>query len=115
MPIGAPSSPHPTTGSQDQSNYGGPLAVVTTLFFMWGFLTCLNDILVPHLKSIFDLTYTRAMLIQFAFFSAYFLFSVPWSKIVNAIGYQATMVVGLLTMAVGAFMCIPAASAVLYP
>src|SRR5277367_3523368 len=96
-------------------NYSRPLAIVTTLFFMWGFLTCLNDILVPHLKSIFDLTYTRAMLIQFAFFSAYFLFSVPWSKIVNRIGYQATMMAGLLTMAVGAFMFIPAASVASYP
>ncbi len=82
---------------------------------MWGFLTCLNDILVPHLRSIFDLSYARVMLIQFAFFSAYFLFSVPWSKIVNAIGYQRTMVVGLLTMALGAFLFLPAASAASYP
>jgi FHS family L-fucose permease-like MFS transporter len=96
-------------------NYSRPLAIVTTLFFMWGFLTCLNDILVPHLKSIFDLSYARAMLIQFAFFSAYFLFSVPWSKIVNAIGYKTTMVLGLLTMAVGAFLFVPAASVVSYP
>ena len=91
-------------------NYTRPLAIVTTLFFMWGFLTCLNDILVPHLKSIFDLSYTRVMLVQFAFFSAYFLFSIPWSKIVNAIGYQKTMVAGLLCMAVGAFLFLPAAS-----
>jgi FHS family L-fucose permease-like MFS transporter len=96
-------------------NYSRPLAIVTTLFFMWGFLTCLNDILVPHLKSIFDLSYARAMLVQFAFFSAYFLFSVPWSKIVNAIGYKTTMVAGLLTMALGAFLFVPAASAVSYP
>ena len=82
---------------------------------MWGFLTCLNDILVPHLKSIFDLSYARVMLVQFAFFSAYFLFSVPWSKIVNAIGYQRTMVIGLLTMAMGAFLFLPAASAASYP
>jgi len=59
-------------------DYSRPLAIVTTLFFMWGFLTCLNDILVPHLKSIFDLSYARVMLVQFAFFSAFFLFSVPW-------------------------------------
>ena len=85
-------------------NYARPLAIVTTLFFMWGFLTCLNDILIPHLKSIFELSYAKAMLIQFAFFSAYFLFSVPWSKIVNTIGYKTTMVVGLLTMACGAFL-----------
>jgi FHS family L-fucose permease-like MFS transporter len=95
-------------------NYRRPLAVVTTLFFMWGFLTSLNDILVPHLKSIFDLNYAQVMLVQFAFFSAYFLFSVPWSKIVNAIGYQKSMVVGLLTMACGAILFVPAASAASY-
>src|SRR5207249_3316965 len=98
-----------------QTNYARPLAVVTSLFFMWGFLTSLNDILVPHLKSIFDLNYTHVMLIQFAFFSAYFLFSVPWSKIVNTIGYQRTMVVGLVTMSLGAFLFVPAASVPSFP
>ena len=96
-------------------DYSRPLAIVTTLFFMWGFLTCLNDILVPHLKSIFDLSYARVMLVQFAFFSAFFLFSLPWSKVVNRIGYQKTMVVGLLTMALGAFLFLPAASVASYP
>ena len=96
-------------------NYSRALAVVTTLFFMWGFLTCLNDILVPHLKSIFNLNYAQVMLVQFAFFSAYFLFSMPWSKVVNTVGYQRTMVVGLLTMAVGAFLFLPAASSASYP
>jgi MFS transporter, FHS family, L-fucose permease len=96
-------------------DYSRPLAIVTTLFFMWGFLTCLNDILVPHLKSIFDLSYARVMLVQFAFFSAFFLFSVPWSKVVNRIGYQRTMVVGLLTMALGALLFLPAASVASYP
>jgi MFS transporter, FHS family, L-fucose permease len=113
--VPAGSGPVQNIQSAPSPGYARPLAIVTTLFFIWGFLTCLNDILVPHLKSIFDLSYTRAMLIQFAFFSAYFLFSVPWSKIVNTIGYQPTMVVGLMTMAVGAFMFIPAASAVSYP
>jgi MFS transporter, FHS family, L-fucose permease len=96
-------------------NYARPLAIVTTLFFMWGFLTCLNDILIPHLKSIFDLSYARVMLVQFAFFSAYFLFSVPWSKVVNTIGYKTTMVVGLVTMACGAFLFLPAATAASFP
>jgi len=100
----------PTTPS-----YTRPLAIVTTLFFMWGFLTCLNDILVPHLKSIFDLSYAKVMLIQFAFFSAYFLFSIPWARVVNAIGYQKTMVTGLLCMAVGAFLFLPAASSASFP
>ena len=103
------------SGRAVAQDYSRPLAVVTTLFFMWGFLTCLNDILVPHLKSIFDLNYAQVMLIQFVFFSAYFLFSMPWSRIVNTIGYQRTMVTGLLTMAVGATLFIPAASAASYP
>src|SRR6266567_1372885 len=111
-------SPEPAQGGSAISatqNYTRPLAIVTTLFFMWGFLTCLNDILVPHLKSIFDLGYAQVMMVQFAFFSAYFLFSVPWSRIVNTVGYQKTMVVGLLTMAIGAFLFLPAASAASYP
>src|SRR6201990_3734437 len=88
-----------TAGRPDsERNYRGPLAMVTTLFFMWGFLTCLNDILVPHLKSIFDLNYAQVMLIQFAFFGAYFLFSIPSAKIIDWIGYQRAMVLGLLTM-----------------
>src|SRR5580700_6652135 len=102
--------------SPDSSaSYRGPLAVVITLFFMWGFLTCLNDILVPHLKPIFDLNYTEVMLIQFAFFGAYFLFSIPSAKVVDWIGYQRSMVVGLLTMGVGAFLFVPAASAPSFP
>jgi len=82
---------------------------------MWGFLTCLNDILVPHLKSIFDLNYTKVMLIQSAFFGAYFIFSIPSSKIIDWIGYQRSMVVGLLTMGLGAFLFVPAASVPSYP
>jgi FHS family L-fucose permease-like MFS transporter len=105
-----------TSVSQNGSpSSAGPLAVVTTLFFMWGFLTCLNDILVPHLKPIFDLNYTRVMLIQFAFFGAYFLFSIPSAWIIDWIGYQRSMVAGLLTMGVGAFLFVPAASVPSYP
>jgi FHS family L-fucose permease-like MFS transporter len=91
------------------------LALVTTLFFFWGFVTVLNDILVPHLKSIFDLNYTKVMLIQFAFFSAYFVFSIPSAKLVDAIGYKKTMVTGLFTMGVGALLFIPAASNASFP
>jgi MFS transporter, FHS family, L-fucose permease len=98
-----------------EQNYGAALATVTTLFFMWGFLTCLNDILVPHLKSIFDLNYTKVMLIQFAFFGAYFIFSIPSAKIIDWIGYQRSMVAGLLTMGLGAFLFVPAASVPSYP
>src|SRR4030095_9041896 len=105
-----------TTAVQTTSaNYARPLAIVTTLFFMWGLLTSLNDILVPHLKSIFDLGYAGAMLVQFAFFSAYFLFSIPWSRVVTAIGYQRTMVAGLISMAVGALLFVPAAASASFP
>jgi FHS family L-fucose permease-like MFS transporter len=118
MAIATPNSSttvNQTPGPTPSTSYGGPLAVVTTLFFMCGFLTCLNDILVPHLKSVFDLNYTRVMLIQFAFFGAYFIFSIPSAKIIDTIGYQRSMVLGLLTMGVGAFLFVPAASVPSYP
>src|SRR5499427_240185 len=98
-----------------QSTYKVALAVVTTLFFMWGFVTVLNDVLVPHLKSIFELNYAKVMLIQFSFFSAYFLFSIPSAKVIDSIGYKRTMVLGLFTMGVGALLFIPAASVPSYP
>jgi FHS family L-fucose permease-like MFS transporter len=115
MAIVTPSTSTASTVSETSSSYRAPLAIVTTLFFMWGFLTCLNDILVPHLKSIFDLNYRQVMLVQFAFFGAYFLFSIPSAKIIDWIGYQKSMVVGLLTMGLGAFLFVPAASAPSYP
>jgi MFS transporter, FHS family, L-fucose permease len=104
-----------TSAPETSTSYAAPLAVVTTLFFMWGFLTCLNDILVPHLKSIFDLNYRQVMLVQFAFFGAYFLFSIPSAKVIDWIGYQKSMVLGLLIMGVGAFLFVPAASVPSYP
>jgi FHS family L-fucose permease-like MFS transporter len=91
------------------------MAIVTTLFFMWGFMTALNDILVPHLKPIFDLNYAQIMLIQFAFFSAYFVFSLPSGKVIEWIGYKWAMVSGLFTMGLGAFLFIPAAAVPSYP
>ena len=115
MAIASPSSSTPPAISGPSTSYTVPLAVVTSLFFMWGFLTCLNDILVPHLKSIFDLNYAEIMLIQFAFFGAYFLFSIPSAKIIDWIGYQRSMVLGLLTMGAGAFLFVPAAIAPSYP
>lgn len=103
------------TGAGGSEKYPAALAMVTVLFFFWGFVTVLNDILVPHFKDVFDLNYTKTMLIQFAFFAAYFIFSIPSAKVVDAIGYKKTMVVGLLTMGLGAFLFVPAASALSYP
>jgi len=100
--------------SETSETYKGALAIVTSLFFMWGFVTVLNDILVPHLKAIFDLSYAKVMLIQFAFFSAYFIFSMPSAKLIDWVGYKRTMVVGLMTMGAGALLFLPAASAASY-
>jgi len=86
------------------------MVMASSLFFMWGFLTCLNDILIPHLKNIFDLNYFEVMFVQFAFFSAYFVFAVPAGKLVDSIGYKKSMIVGLIVMAIGAFLFIPAAN-----
>src|SRR5690348_5719693 len=113
MAIATPQSPiiTATPASTDK----GAMAMATTLFFMWGFLTALNDILVPHLKNIFDLTYAEVMLVQFSFFSAYFFFSVPSGKLIEWIGYKRSMVAGLLTMGLGALLFIPAASVPSFP
>lgn len=87
------------------------MAVAIALFFMVGFLTCLNDIIIPHLKSIFELSYAQAMLVQFSFFSSYLLFSYPGGKLVDFVGYKRAMVAGLLIMGAGALGFVPAATA----
>jgi len=104
-----------TAESGTLQDYRRPLAMVTTLFFMWGFLTSLNDILIPHLKSVFELNYAKALLIQFAFFTSYFVFSLPSGKLIDAVGYKRAMVAGLFTMGVGALLFIPAASVPSFP
>lgn len=86
------------------------LSALTVLFFMMGFITCLNDILVPYLKKVFALTYTQAALVQFFFFLAYGLASIPASKIIEKIGYQRGMVIGFITTALGCLLFFPAVS-----
>ncbi|CAK7193558.1 hypothetical protein COMNV_01777 [Commensalibacter sp. Nvir] len=98
-----------TQGSHRFTSYPAALSVITTVFFMWGFITCLNDILIPHLKTIFELNYTKAMLVQFTFFGAYFIMSVPGGKIVASLGYKKGIVCGLIIAAFGAFGFWPAA------
>src|SRR3984893_6113034 len=83
------------------------MGIVTLLFFMWGLLTSLNDILVPHLKAIFELKYVEVMLIQFSFFSAYLIFAMPSGRLIEWVGYKQTIVLGLVTMGTGALLFIP--------
>lgn len=98
-----------------QPAYLGSLTILTSLFFIWGFITCLNDILIPHLKAVFTLSYTQAMLIQFCFFAAYFVMSLPSGWLVERIGYQRGIVVGLAVAGSGCLLFYPAAGLRLYP
>ena len=97
------------------NNYGFALTSLTSLFFMWGFITCLNDILIPHLKGVFDLSYSEAMLVQFCFFTAYFIVSLPAGALVKKLGYQKGIVLGLVIAAIGCLCFYPAASLHSYP
>lgn len=103
--------------NNSKSKYNLPLAFLTMLFFMWGFITCLNDILIPYFKHIFVLTHFQSMLIQFAFFGAYFVGSIIYFVIsiisgdpINRIGYKNGILFGLLMASVGTFMFYPAAN-----
>lgn len=104
-----------TSPSAPGANYLAPLAVLTSLFFMWGFLTCLNDIIIPHLKAVFELSYAKAMLIQFAFFTAYAVVSLPAGGLVARLGYGRGIVAGLSIMGCSCLLFVPAAATASYP
>jgi len=93
-----------------KTSYLGSLSLLTTLFFIWGFITCLNDILIPHLKAVFTLSYTQAMLVQFCFFAAYFVVSVPSGYLLKKISYKAGIVTGLAIASIGCLLFYPAAN-----
>jgi len=92
-----------------------PLAVLTSLFFMWGFITCMNDILIPHLMNVFKLGYTEGMLVQFVFFTAYAIMSIPSGSLVKRIGYKKGIIAGLGIAAAGTLLFYPAADVHSYP
>jgi len=98
----------------NESSYRFSLIALTTLFFMWGFITCLNDILIPYLKGVFSLNYTQAMLVQFCFFGAYFIVSVPAGRLVTKVGYKKGIVVGLIIAGIGCGLFYPAAELRVY-
>ncbi len=95
------------------TNYSA-MAMVTTLFFVWGFCTVMNDAVIPHLQGIFGLSYLQSAFIQLAFFGSYFIFAQPAGKLIEWVGYQRTMVIGLITMGVGALLFVPAATLATY-
>lgn len=90
-------------------SYKQPLIFVTILFFLFGFITCLNDILIPHLKGLFTLNFTQAMLVQVCFFSAYFFMSIPSGRLTQKKGYRFGIMTGLLAAGLGTLGFIPAA------
>ena len=98
-----------------QQNHNPALVVLTALFFMMGFITCMNDILIPHLQKIFTLTNVQAMLVQFCFFTAYAIMSIPMGHLVGKIGYKNGVIGGFLLTAVGCVLFYPAADSQSYP
>lgn len=107
--------------NKEKKNYTLSLSVLTSLFFMWGFITVLNDILIPHLKNVFELTYFKAMFVQLAFFGAYFvggfsyfIISKNYGDPINKIGYKNGIILGLLISAIGTGLFYPAAQFHLY-
>jgi FHS family L-fucose permease-like MFS transporter len=102
----------PSSLQQSHTGAGntGPLIIVTLLFFMWGLLTALNDVLIPHLKALYTLSYVQAMLVQFCFFGAYALVSLPAGMLIKKIGYQNGAVTGLVIAAAGCALFYPAST-----
>jgi FHS family L-fucose permease-like MFS transporter len=108
----APPASNVATGPTPR--YTSALSALTVLFFMMGFITCLNDILIPYLKAIFQLSYTQANLINLCFFGAYFVMGIPAGKVVERLGYKAGMLLGFVVAAVGCFLFYPAAESHAY-
>ncbi|MES2337221.1 MAG: sugar MFS transporter [Pseudomonadota bacterium] len=108
-PIGVDTDPSIVSGTAGASGYRSALTLLASLFFMWGFITVINGTLLPHLRSVFDLSYTQTTLIESVWFIAYFFASIPSAKLIERVGYQTSMVIGLAMMAVGALLMVPAA------
>ncbi len=101
--------------TRSNASTGTALVVINAVFLMWGLVTVLNDILIPHLKSLFTLNYFEVMLVQFTFFGAYFIMSMPCGAVLARIGYRATVIAGLGVTALGALLFLPAAAVASYP
>ena len=105
----------PATGDTHKGvNAPGLQVFVFALFFIFGGITSLNDVIIPKLKELFTLNYTQAMLVQFCFFTAYALIGIPGAMLVKRIGYMRGAAAGLLTMMVGCLLFIPASNTATY-
>ncbi|HEY1146922.1 MAG TPA: MFS transporter, partial [Pseudoduganella sp.] len=107
-PVSA-SSPVLESRSAAKASYAAVMSLLASLFFTWGFITVINNTLLPHLRSVFELNYTQTTLIESVWFIAYFVASIPSAKLIERVGYKKSLVTGLAIMAVGALMMIPAA------
>ena len=101
--------------SPDGRRRRGALAILAAIFFLWGFVTVLNDVLVPHLKAVFELNYTQSLLVQFVFFSSYFLLALPAARLIEWVGYRRAIATGLAATGCGALLFLPAATHLSYP
>ena len=115
MAIASPKSSTSTATPDTGQNYTAALSVLTTLFFIWGSLTSLNDVLIPFAQNVFSLSLAESFLIQTAFFLAYFIFSIPSAKIIDWIGYKRAIIVGLSTMVAACLLVYPAAKIPSFP
>jgi len=111
----APNTSTTVTAPRTKQDYRAPLAVLTTLFFIWGSLTSLNDVLIPFAQNVFNLNLAQSFLIQTAFFFAYFVFSIPSARIIDWIGYKRAIIVGLSTMVAACLLVYPAAKIPSFP
>jgi FHS family L-fucose permease-like MFS transporter len=109
MAISTTLSPSVAGNDRTTTDYRA-MSIATALFFMWGFLTSLNDVIIPHLQTIFELDNFKSQLVNSAFFGAYFLFALPAGKLIEWIGYKRAMVAGLVVAAAGALLFLPASS-----
>jgi FHS family L-fucose permease-like MFS transporter len=115
MAIGVTSDPTLAAGEMTKRNYTVPLALMVSLYFGIGFITALNDILIPHFKDLFHLTNVKALMVQLCFFGAYFVMSLPSGSIVGKIGYKRGIVVALTVMGIGLLLFLPASMIIFYP
>jgi FHS family L-fucose permease-like MFS transporter len=115
MAIASANTSPSTSATGSGQSYTAALAVLTTLFFIWGSLTSLNDVLIPFAQNVFSLNLAESFLIQTAFFLAYFIFSIPSAKIIDWIGYKRAIIVGLSTMVAACLLVYPAAKIPSFP